>query len=169
MRARPPNVAGMRCVYRSGIVRSAWRSTISSPSSVLLHDHGRSAAAAVAVNSVVAFLARALRHREVDDAAAALPRHPRDERIVGVEHGRARARHRLDEHGLDVRQLADRLDAAQTEVVAGDVGHDRDVVAVVAEALAQDAAARHLEHGRVDGRVLEHHLRRLRARSCRPS
>ncbi len=48
-------------------------------------------------------------------------------------------------------------------MVGGHVGHDRDVVAVVAEAFAQDAAARHLEHGTVDDRVLQHHLRGLRA------
>ena len=163
MRARPSNVAGIRCVYSSGIVRSAWRSTTSSPSSVCCTTIAapprpqwpstRSEASSPAA-----------RHREVDDAAAALARHPRDERIVGVEHGRARARHRLDDDRLDVRQLRHRLDAAQAEVVAGHVGHDGDVVAVVAEALAQDAAARDLEHRRVDRRVLEHHLRRARAR-----
>ena len=79
------------------------------------------------------------------------------------------ARHRLDDDGLDVGQLAERVDAAQAEVVAGDVGHDGHVVAVVAQALAQDAAARDLEHRGVDGRVLEHHLGRLRAATCRPS
>ena len=49
-------------------------------------------------------------------------------------------------------------------MVGGDVGDDGDVVAVVAQALAQDAAARDLEHRGVHGRVLEDHLRRLRAR-----
>ena len=44
---------------------------------------------------------------------------------------------------------------------------DGDVVAVVAEALAQDPAARDLEHREVDARVLQDHLRRLRARSRR--
>ena len=34
IRARPPNVAGMRCVYSTGIVRGPRRSTTSSPSSV---------------------------------------------------------------------------------------------------------------------------------------
>ena len=42
------------------------------------------------------------------------------------------------------------------KVVAGDVQHDGHVVAVVAQTLAQDAAAGHLEHREVDGRVLEH-------------
>ena len=55
------------------------------------------------------------------------------------------------------------VDAAQAQVVAGHVEHDRHVVALVAQALAQDAAARHLEHGEVDRRVLEDHGGRLRA------
>ena len=60
----------------------------------------------MAVDAVEALLALLRRHREVDDAAAALAGHPRHERVVGVEHGRAGARHRVDEHALDVRQLA---------------------------------------------------------------
>ena len=84
-------------------------------------------------------------------------------RIVGVEHRGPGARHRLDDHALDVRELADRVDPAQAQVVAGDVRDDRHVVAVVAQALAQDAAPGDLEHRRVHGRVLEHHLGRLRA------
>ena len=79
------------------------------------------------------------------------------------------ARHGLDDDALDVRELAERCRCRRAQVVAGHVGDDGDVVAVVAEALAQDAAARDLEHGGVDGRVLEHHLGRLRAATCRPS
>ena len=45
----------------------------------LLHDHRRAAAAAVAVDPVAALLAALAGHREVDDAAAALARHPRDD------------------------------------------------------------------------------------------
>ena len=60
------------------------------------------------------------------------------------------ARHRLDDDALDVGQLAERVDAAEAQVVAGDVGHHGDVVAVVAQALAQDAAAGDLEDGGVD-------------------
>ena len=169
MRARPPNVAGMRCVYSSGSVRVGVAQHHQLAVVGGLQDHRRAAAAAVAVDAVVALLPLLGLHREVDDVAAALARHPGDQRIVGVEHGRAGARHGLDEHGLDGGQLADRVDAVQAQVVAGDVGHDGDVVAVVAQALAQDAAARDLEHARVDRRVLEHHPRRARARSCRPS
>ena len=88
--------------------------------------------------------------------------HPRDQRIVRVEHRGPGTRHGLHQHALDVGQLRHRVDAVQAEVVGGHVGDHGHVVAVVAEALAQDAAARHLEHGRVHQRVLEHHLGRLR-------
>ena len=50
------------------------------------------------------------------------------------------------------------------EMVARDVQHDADVVAFVAQALAEDAAPRDLEDRHVDARVLQHHLRGLRAR-----
>jgi len=60
--------------------------------------------------------------------------------------------------------LPDRIDAAEPEMVASDVGHDGHVVAVVAEPLAQDPAARDLEDRGIDGRVLEDHQRRLRPR-----
>ena len=53
---------------------------------------------------------------------------------------------------------------AQAQVIVGHVGHHGHVVAVVAQALAQDAAARDLEDGRVHRRVLQHHLGRPRAR-----
>ena len=150
-------------------MRDPRRRTISSPSVGRLEAERRAAAAGVAVDPVEAVLALRRGHAEQHDPAGAVAAHPVDVAVVGVEHRRPGARHRLDDHALDVGQLADRVDAAQAEVVAGDVGHDRDVVAVVAEALAQDPAARDLEHGGVDGRVLEHHLGRLRARTCRPS
>ena len=66
-------------------------------------------------------------------------------------------------HGLDVGELLDGVDAAQAEVVGLHVEDDGDVVALVAEALAQDAAAGDLEDGEVDARVLQHHPRRPRA------
>ena len=68
------------------------------------------------------------------------------QRVVRVEHGGPGARHGLHEHALDVGQLRERVDAVQAQVVGGHVGHHGHVVAVVAEALAQDAAASHLEH-----------------------
>ena len=84
-------------------------------------------------------------------------RHGGDQWIVGIQDGNAIARHGLDDDLLHVGELLDAGDAAQAEVVAGDVEHDRHVVPLVAEALAQDPATRHLEHGEVHRRVLEHH------------
>ena len=51
---------------------------------------------------------------------------------------------------------------------AATLSDDGDVAAVEAEPLAQDPAARHLEDREVDARVLQHHARRLRARTRRP-
>ena len=48
-------------------------------------------------------------------------------------------------------------------MVGGDVEDDADVVALVAEAFAQQAAAGDLEDGEVDARVLQHHARALGA------
>jgi hypothetical protein len=67
------------------------------------------------------------------------------------------ARHRLDRDRLDVRELLDRVDAPQPEMVRLDVEDHGDVVAFVAQALAEDAATSHLEDGEVDPRVLQHH------------
>ena len=78
------------------------------------------------------------------------------------------AGHRLDEDGLDVGELLDGVDAAQAEVVGLHVEDDGDVVALVAEALAQDAAAGDLEDREVDARVLQHHPRRARAGGVGP-
>ena len=78
------------------------------------------------------------------------------------------ARDRLDEDGLDVGELLDGVDAAQAEVVGLHVEHHGDVVALVAEALAQDAAAGHLEDREVDARVLQHHPGRCAGRTRRP-
>ena len=79
------------------------------------HD-GLAAAAAVRVDHV-AHLAAGLLHREPDDLARALAAHLAHQRVVGVEHGVAVARHRLDDDGLDVGELLDGVDAAQAEVV----------------------------------------------------
>jgi hypothetical protein len=109
-----------------------------------------------------------LRHREPDDLARATAPHLRDQRVVGVEHAWPVAGDRLDQHRLDVGELLDGVDAAQAEVVGLHVEHDGDVVALVAEALAQDAAAGDLEDREVDARVLQHHPRAARARTRRP-
>ena len=93
---------------------------------------------------------------EIDHRSRAVAAHRCDQGIVGVEYRGAVARHRLDQHLLHRGQLAQRGDATHAQVVAGHVEHHRHVVAVVAEPFAQDPAARHLEDGQVDVRVLEH-------------
>ena len=49
--------------------------------------------------------------------ARAAPAHRADQRIVGVEHREAVARHSLDDDRLDVGELLDGVDATQAEVV----------------------------------------------------
>ena len=65
--------------------------------------------------------------REEHDVAGRLVPHRVDERIVGVEHRVAFALHDRGDHALHVRELLDGVDAAQSEVVGGDVEHDADV------------------------------------------
>ena len=162
IRARPLKVAGSRWVQASCISRRPCWTTIISPRSVGLSTMRLAAAAAVGVDHV-AHLAARLLHREPDDLARALAPHLAHQRVVGVEHGVAVARHRLDDDRLDVGELLDGVDAAQAEVVGLHVEDDGDVVALVAESLAQDAAAGDLEDGEVDARVLQHHPCRPRA------
>src|SRR4026208_501450 len=64
------------------------------------------------------------------------------ERVVRVQDRDPVARHGLDDDAFDLGELANRVDASESEMVAGHVQHDRDVVAVVAEARAQDRAGR---------------------------
>ena len=125
-------------------------------------EHERLAAAAAVGVDHVAGLAAGLLHREPHHLARAAAPHLAHQRVVGVEDGVPVARHGLDQHRLDVGELLDGVDAAQSEVVGLDVEHDGDVVALVAEALAQDAAAGDLEDREVDPRVLQHHPRRAR-------
>ena len=99
--------------------------------------------------------------REPHDVTGAAAAHPSDERVIGVEHGNPVARNGFDDHGLDVGELLDRVDATYAQVVGRHVGDHGDVVAVVAQPLAQDAAARHLHDGEVDPRVLQDHPGRL--------
>ena len=88
-----------------------------------------------------------------------MPAHLEHQRVVGVQHRRSVARHRLHDHLLHGRELFQRVDLPQPEVVTGHVQHDADVVALVAEALAEDAAAGDLEDRHVDPRVLQDHQR----------
>ena len=82
--------------------------------------------------------------------------HGRHQRVVGVQHRRPITRHGLDHDLLDRGQLTHRGDAADSQVVAGDVEDDGHVIAVVAQPGAQNAAAGHLEDGHLHVRVLEH-------------
>ena len=100
-------------------------------------------------------------HREQDHAAAARPSHLEHERVVGVEDRPSVLRHRLDHDLLDGRELLERVDALEAEVIARHVQDDGDVVAPVAESLPQDPPASGLEDREVDPRVLQHHLRGL--------
>ena len=127
-----------------------------------LQDHRPATAPAVVVDRL-AHLAARLGHGEPDDLAGTAPAHLAHQRVVGVQHGVPVARHRLDQHRLHVGQLLEGVDAAQTEVIGLDVQHHGDVVALVAQTLAQDAAAGDLEHGEVDPRVLQHHPGGLRS------
>ena len=120
-------------------------------------EHERLAATTTVRVDHVALLRPGLGHREPDDLPGAAASHLAHQRVVGVEHGVAVAGDRLDEDGLDVGELLDGVDAPQAEVVGLHVEHDGHVVALVAEALAQDAAARHLEDREVHARVLQHH------------
>ena len=162
IRARPPNVAGSRWVQASCISRRPCLTTIISPRS-----DGLSTSALPPRRQCASIMSRTSRarllHREPHDLARAAAPHLAHQRVVGVEHGVAVARHRLDQHRLHVGELLDGVDAAQAEVVGLHVEHDGDVVALVAEALAQDAAAGDLEDREVDARVLQHHPGRARA------
>ena len=79
----------------------------SSPSSGLEAER-RPAAAGVPVDPVEAVLALGRRHAEVARPGRRSGGPSGTRAVVGVEDRRPRARHRLDDHALDVRQLADR-------------------------------------------------------------
>src|SRR5918995_2243767 len=98
-------------------------------------------------------------HREEDDFSTRRLRHADGPFVIRVEHARSVPEDRLRDDGFDPHELFQRRNATQAEVVAADIGDDGDVAAVEAETGANDATARRLQHGEVDGRVLQHHLR----------
>src|SRR4051794_37545659 len=98
-------------------------------------------------------------HAEKDDLATGRASHLGGELVVRVEHGSAVAEHRLRHYGLDARQVRDRINTLQAEVVRRDIGDDGDIAAVESEPRTQNATAGGLQDGVVDGRVLQHHLR----------
>ena len=81
--------------------------------------------------------------------------------VVGVEDGAVLGH--LDHQALHLGELVERVDAAEAEVVGGDVEHGAHVAEAVAEAGADDAAAGGLDDGHVDGGVAQHHGGGLRA------
>jgi hypothetical protein len=119
-----------------------------------LLEHGRQAAGAdVLADEVVARV-----HRDVADARGlGVVGHLQAALVVGVEHGAVAGD--LDDDALELGELVEVVDAAEAEVVGGDVEDGADVAGAVAHAGAQEAAAGRLEDGEVDGRVAQDHLR----------
>ncbi len=81
--------------------------------------------------------------------------------VVGVKDGAVLGH--LDHQALDLGQFLDGVDAAEAEVVGGDVEHGTNVAEAVAEAGAHDAAAGGLDDGHVDHGVAQDHRGGLRA------
>ena len=69
----------------------------------------------------------------------------------------------LDDERLQARQVLERLDVAQAQVVGRDVRDDADVGPVVTQAEAEQPAARRLESREGHRRIAKHGLRRGRA------
>jgi hypothetical protein len=81
-----------------------------------------------------------------------------------VQHRVAAGRHVAHDHALEHREVFDGGDVVEPEMVAAaDVGHHRHLAAIEAQALAQHAATRHFEDGRIDIRMQQHVARALRA------
>jgi hypothetical protein len=96
-------------------------------------------------------------HRHVADVLGlGVTRHLEHERVVGVQHG-AIGRD-LDHDPFDFRELLQRVDALEAEVIGLHVQHCTDVHLAHAHAGAQQAAARGFQHGHVDLRICQHHL-----------
>ncbi len=92
--------------------------------------------------------------REQDDRAAAMRCHLHHQRIVGLEDGMAVRGDDLDDGALDARELFDRFDVGDAQMIAlGDVGDDGDIAAIEAQPGAEDAAACRFQHGRLDARI----------------
>ena len=140
-RARPPRATG-RSATSSRACASAPSHSTSRP---------RSRTQASPPRPPVAREARrgARVHREVGHARPDPSRDARHERIVRVEHhqpvGPGHAAHRR----LDLRELGERVDALEVEVVRGDVGEHARLVGLVAHAPQHQAAARGLQHRHV--------------------
>ena len=69
-----------------------------------------------------------------------------------------------DDQRLDARQILDRPNPLQAEMIGADVGYHADIVALVGDAAQEDAAARRLQHRRIERHVRQHPPRPLRPR-----
>ena len=78
------------------------------------------------------------------------------QRIVGVQHHPAVRSGGAQDDALDLGQTLHRLHAVQAQVVAADIDHDADVVALAGHPAQQDAAPRRLQHGDVEPRFAQH-------------
>ena len=168
---------GVLDVHRGATAESCWQQVgpgqLHGAAAFLDHDHvtkitvlqhdGPSAAPAVIIDGI-ADLAAWLGHAEPHDPARATSPHRSDQRIVGIEYGKAVPRHRLHNDRFDICELVERVDAAEAQMISLDVQYDPHVVALIPQTFAQDAAACHLEDSEVDPRILQHHLRRPRPR-----
>ncbi len=71
--------------------------------------------------------------------------------------------HHIDHHRFQAGQVLQGFYALQAQMVGRDVQHRAHIGPVDAQALAQDAAARRLDHGHVDRGITQHHARATRA------
>ena len=95
-----------------------------------------------AVRRAISRIAGESGSREKTHGCALITRaHREDPRVVAVEHRPAVLAGDPRDDGLDLGELVEGVDALQAEVVGGDVGDHRDVVAGQPDALEQDAAA----------------------------
>ena len=92
------------------------------------------------------------------------PAHGQGAGVVGVEHDPAAGAGDPHDRRLDLGQLVEGLDAAEAEVVGGDVGDHGDVVVGHPDPAAQDPAPGRLQHGQLDAGLGQDLGRPARAR-----
>src|SRR3954453_17260525 len=119
----------------------------------VLQYHRQPATAAVIINGIADLTARLCHAEPYDPSRTAAPHRP-PQRIVSVENREAVTRHRLHNDGFDVCELLERVNPAQSEMIGLHIEKNDDIVALITEAFAQDAAAGHLEHCEVDTGIL---------------
>ena len=89
--------------------------------------------------------------REVDHPARTDGTQTCGYRVVGVQHREAGARHVLHDDALQDREILDRGDVIETQMITrADIGDDRHLAAVKGQTFAENAAARGFKHCGVD-------------------